>query len=168
MSYQELEADEKSTTNYLALFVKAVGIIVLLVGVWIGVKVMSEAWALYQAPHHIERFANAVEHGSNLDKVLSIKAAGIGGKHSVLDKTGMTGYEETEKPVFKLSYFAAWGIVIMLLLLIGRLAMIAIKTGGELVLYDRQVKRPAKVEKPSSDRSAHRRMNEPKERLRRS
>ncbi|MGH8581074.1 MAG: hypothetical protein ACREVK_13490 [Gammaproteobacteria bacterium] len=168
MSYQELEADEKSTTNYLAVFVKAVGIIVLLVGVWIGVKVMSEAWALYQAPHHIERFANAVEHGSNLDKVLSIKAAGIGAEHNIPGKTGMTGYEETERPVFKLSYFAAWGIVIMLLLLIGRLAMIAIKTGGELALYDRQVRHVAKVEKPSSDRSAHRGMNEPKERLRRS
>ncbi|MGH6636283.1 MAG: hypothetical protein ACRED0_09190, partial [Gammaproteobacteria bacterium] len=70
--------------------------------------------------------------------------------------------------VFKLSYFAAWGIVIMLLLLIGRLAMIAIKTGGELALYDRHVKHLARVEKPSSDRSAHSRMNEPKERLRRS
>jgi len=167
MSYQELEADQKSTTNYLAVFVKAVGIIVLLVGVWIGVKVMSEAWALYQAPHHIERFASAVEHGSNLDKVLSTKAAGIGAERDLPDKTGVTGYEEGEKPVFKLSYFAAWGIVIMLLLLIGRLAMTAIKTGGELALYDRQIKRLAKVEERFPER-AHHRMNEPKERFRRS
>lgn len=166
MSYQE--ADAKSTTNYLTIFIRAVGVIVLLVGVWIGVKVMSEAWALYQAPHHIERFANAVEHGSNLDKVLSIRAAGIGAEHNMPDKTSMTRYEEAEKPVFKLSYFAAWGIVIMLLLLIGRLAMIAIKTGGELALYDRQAKRLAEVEQPSPDRSAHRTMNEPKERFRRS
>lgn len=160
---------KKSATNYLAVFVKAVGIIVLLVGLWIGVKVMSEAWALYQAPHHIERFASAVEHGSNLDKVLSIRAAGTGAERNVSGKAGMAGYEEEgEKPVFKLSYFAAWGIVIMLLLLIGRLAMTAIKTGGEIALYDKQIKHLAKVEGPSPDGGTGRRMDGPKERFRRS
>lgn len=171
MGYQELEQDtaKKSATNYLAVFVKAVGIIVLLVGLWIGVKVMSEAWALYQAPHHIERFASAVEHGSNLDKVLSIRAAGTGAERNVSGKAGMAGYEEEgEKPVFKLSYFAAWGIVIMLLLLIGRLAMTAIKTGGELALYDKQIKHLAKVEGPSPDGGTGRRMDGLKERFRRS
>jgi hypothetical protein len=45
---------------------------------------------------------------------------------------------------FRLSYFVAWVISLLLLMLIGRLAIAAIKTGGELVLYDRHVQQLAR------------------------
>ena len=39
----------------------------------------------------------------------------------------------------------AWLIAILLLLLVGRLAIAAVRTGGELALYDVQVKKLARA-----------------------
>jgi hypothetical protein len=50
----------------------------------------------------------------------------------------------TRASTLRLSYFIAWPIVMLLLLLVGRLAMAAIKTGGELALYDVQIRRFAR------------------------
>lgn len=121
----------EKTTGYMVLSIRIIGLLLLLVGLWIALRVISEAWGLYQAPHHVERFAVAVESGSNVDKVLAVKAKGFAGKGGLSDDDGL----------FRLSYFAAWGLVFLLLLLIGRLAMAAIKTGGELALYDIEVKK---------------------------
>ncbi|PCH64700.1 MAG: hypothetical protein COC04_03320, partial [Gammaproteobacteria bacterium] len=41
----------------------------------------------------------------------------------------------------RVSYFLAWIIAILLLMVIGGLASSAIRTGGQLALYDLQVKR---------------------------
>lgn len=48
---------------------------------------------------------------------------------------------EPPAPGLRLSYFAAWAIILMLLLLVGRLAIAAIATGGQLALYDVQLRR---------------------------
>lgn len=44
----------------------------------------------------------------------------------------------------RLSYFVAWFIVLLLLLIIGGLSMSAISTGAQLALRDAQAKRLAK------------------------
>ena len=107
--------------------------------------VVGSAWALYKNPENIESYTRAVEHGSNLDLTLSTAAAA--GRHqldangeSAADTAAASGVEDTS-PAFCFSYFVAWLLVILLLLLVGGLAIAAVRTDGELVLYDVQVKK---------------------------
>ncbi len=122
----------------LSIGVRLVGIVVLLVGLWAGVRIILEAFALYQEPARIERFAQAIQAGSNIDgllgsaidKALDAEATPAAGTPPQGRDTGL-----------RVSYFAAWMIVLLLMFVIGILAMNAITTGGQLVLYDLQVRR---------------------------
>jgi len=138
-----------NTTQITQLIVRIVGFILMFVGLWIGLKVINEAWSLYQPPQNIERLARAIEKGSNLDKALSAveKAPHASdGEDSAGAKAATSARvrEVNDALGFRLSYFVAWVIGILLLMLVGRLAIAAIKTGGELALYDLQIKRFAK------------------------
>jgi hypothetical protein len=130
--------DNINTTDVLSIIVRILGLVILLVGLYIGIKVILEAWHLYEEPQRIERFADAIEHGSNLDAALSAITTG-----KAIPK--QLGAEENtvlkESEPLKVTYFLAWGIVVVLLMVIGSLASAAIRTGGQLALYDLQVKR---------------------------
>ena len=138
-----------NTTQITQLIVRIVGFILMFVGLWIGLKVINEAWSLYQQPQNIERLARAIEKGSNLDKALSAveKAPSAGEPEDSAEARLASSNrvrEVNDALGFRLSYFVAWVIGILLLMLVGRLAIAAIKTGGELALYDLQIKRFAK------------------------
>jgi len=135
-----------------SLIVRFVGLAVLFVGLWVGMKIILEAWALYQSPERIERFAVAIERGSNLDKIFSatvqrvssdvVRAASdeeLGG--DAVPAAAAEPEHTSPDTALRLSYFAAWFIVMMLFLIIGSLAMSAITTGGRLALYDTEVKK---------------------------
>lgn len=142
-----------TATRITALFVRLVGVALLLVGVWVGVKVVLAAWDLYQDPGRIERFATLVEHGSHIDAVLGTARppAGAGAKSGQQNAPGAAlepqssanpgagGPGSTQD--FRLSYFIAWVIVLVLLLVMSRIAVWVIHTGGELALYDMQLRR---------------------------
>ena len=66
MDYQQ----PSRTTEVLAVIARLMGLIMLLIGLIIGIKVILEAWSLYDEPQRIERFANAIDQGSNLDQLL--------------------------------------------------------------------------------------------------
>ncbi len=131
--------------------VRASGFVLLSVGLWIALAVIAEAWSLYQKPQKVERFALAIEQGSHLDRALASTTSGralaseedapaeLGARARVTPATGAA--DNPEGASFRLSYFVAWILIILLLMLIGRLAIAAVKTGGELVLYDLHVKR---------------------------
>lgn len=134
-----------NTTQLAQLIVRAAGFILMFVGLWIGLKVINEAWSLYQQPQNIERLARAIEKGSNLDKALSsVNSTGPASAASAPDESGSQVREINKALGFRLTYFVAWIIAILLLMLVGRLSIAAIKTGGELALYDLQIKRLAK------------------------
>lgn len=105
--------------DWMQIFVRLVGIVLLLFGLWAGVKIMLEGFTLYQDPIKIEAFAQAIERGSNIDKALAPETD-----------------NEYVKGDFRLSYFFAWVIVLTLLMLVSMIAFTAIRTGGELALYD--------------------------------
>jgi hypothetical protein len=128
------------------LLVRAAGFVLLLVGLWIALAVINEAWSLYRDPQRIESFAAAIERGSNLDQTLATASAGNAQTGAVEAAAEGSAHATgaTAAPSFRLSYFVAWVIVILLLLLIGRLAIAAVHTGGQLVLYDRHIKRFAR------------------------
>jgi len=132
------------TTDITQLIVRVVGFILMFVGLWIGLKVINEAWSLYLQPQNIERVARAIEKGSNLDKALSSVESLPDAGESADSASSKRVREVNDVLGFRLSYFVAWVIGILLLMLVGRLAIAAIKTGGELALYDLQIKRFAK------------------------
>ncbi len=114
--------------DWLNIAARSACVCLLLFGLWAGMTVLLEAIQLYRDPARIESFAIAIENGSNIDKSLApANNAAISGQND-----------------FRLSYFAAWGITLLLLLLISMIAFAAIRTGGELVLYDAKMKRFAK------------------------
>ena len=134
----------------MAIIVRIIGLFLLLAGLWVAIQVMLEALELYQHPQKIERFANAIEQGSNIDKSLvSLRESVIQGSDD--EETVPVTPSESQSKSYKtasnirVSYFMAWVIVILLLLLIARISLTAIKTGGELVLYDMQIKQFAKM-----------------------
>jgi hypothetical protein len=152
MAYYHRDNPEQVTRvapviQFTEIFVRLAGVLLLLVGLVVGIQVIMEAWDLYRSPEHIERFSWVIEKGTNLDKSIAALT-----KNSVpSSKTNEPGEQldqaarSTDTQAFvdesiKLSYLLAWIIAILLLMLIGRLALAAIKTGGELALYDREVK----------------------------
>jgi len=145
-----MRAERKTSSpvsDFMSFFVRLMGILMLLVGLWMGVTVIKEVWGLYRGPHHIERFADAIDKGSNLDKVLASFSSKRPTRR-VKEREGLVEEAEVAEKKdesLRVSYFLAWIIVIFLLMLIGRLALSAIKTGGELALYDLQVKRFARL-----------------------
>ena len=119
------------------IFIRLLGFFLLLMGLWIAIQVLLAAEDLYRNPANIERFAAAVEKGSNIDKTLAsfnVSGAKNGGES-----------DDKEKDMIKISYFFAWIIALLLLLLIGRISLAAIKTGGELALFDMQIKHFARI-----------------------
>ena len=109
----------------LGLIVRLIGVALLCVGIAVALKVISEAFQLYNQPQSIERFAEAIEHGSNLDAILAPDPVKDGGAPRRVEATPL-----------RLSYFAAWVVVLMLLVVVSGIAMSVVATGGRLALGD--------------------------------
>lgn len=132
------------STGLLNLTVRGLGLLLLLVGMFVALMTIVSAWSLYANPATIENFARAVEHGSHLDLTLAQVSAGEAAEDDALvPLPGVRAKPAAApaQPSLRFSYFVAWIIAILLLLLIGRLAIAAVRTGGELALYDVQVKK---------------------------
>jgi hypothetical protein len=121
----------------VALLTRLLGVGVLVVGLWTAVSVILEAWGLYREPARIERFADAIERGSNLDRLFAPRAGAAPAEAPAIPAPPATPAEDS----LRLSYFIAWIVVLLLLFVIGSLGMAAISTGGQLALYDLQVRR---------------------------
>ena len=132
------------TTDFLSILVRLLGLVMLLIGLFVGIKVIFQAWELYKEPQNIERFADAIEQGSHLDAML----AKFTPRPKANDTETVTQQPlqkaETSTESLRLTYFLAWIIAVLLLMVIGGLASSAIRTGGQLALYDLQVKRFAR------------------------
>lgn len=140
--YEETNFEDTSK-NLMSIVVRCIGLFLLLAGIWVAIQVMLEALDLYRKPQQIERFAIAIERGSNIDKSLvSIRKQVSNQSRS--NETSSSEVNRTSNDI-RISYFFAWAIVLLLLLLIGRISLTAIKTGGELVLYDMQIKQFARM-----------------------
>ncbi len=140
------------STRLLGLVVRATGLVLLAVGFVVALMVIASAWSLYEDPARIEAFAREVERGSNLDLTLSGSAAAGRAELETARGADTDGQPRAALPggsdpatSFRFSYFVAWAIAILLLLLIGRLAIAAVRTGGELALYDVKVGKLARA-----------------------
>lgn len=135
----------------MSIIVRFAGLILLFAGLWIAFQVLTEALKLYNDPERIERFAVAIEKGSNIDKTLvSIQDTVIDDSPVLEDDSPVasnakTASERKSSNDIRISYFLAWIIVLLLLLMIARISLSAMKIGGELVLYDVQIKQFARM-----------------------
>ncbi|HTT08636.1 MAG TPA: hypothetical protein VMH34_07580 [Gammaproteobacteria bacterium] len=140
-------------SSLLNTLVRLTGLALLGIGTWTAVNLIEEVWALYHDPARptVEHFATAIENASHVDRLLTPKH-GIGAEDTAApDATGASPDARSAVPAaapatkteetFRFSYFIAWPIVLLMLLLIGRLALAMIKIGGELALYDVQIRR---------------------------
>ena len=128
----------------VAIFVRLLGLGLLVIGIGTAVVVIFEVWNLYKEPVRMERFATAIEKGSNLDKIFALPAAVVsdvtqpaeGGEAAAEPVTS-----EYERPShLRLSYFAAWFLVLLLLFVLSVVAVSAVSAGGRLALYDTDVR----------------------------
>ncbi len=132
------------TTDFLSILVRSLGLIMLIIGLYVGIKVIFAAWELYDEPQKIERFADAIDHGSNLDSTISSLAAGALSTSNTANAETPRAEVTQADDSLRVSYFLAWFLAVLLLMIISGLAMSAIKTGGQLALYDLEVKRFAR------------------------
>jgi uncharacterized membrane protein len=133
MDYQQ----PSRSTEVIAVIVRLLGLLMLIIGLTIAIKVIIEAWSLYEEPQRIERFAEAIDEGSNLDQLLR----SFSQKSANTEIEAETATTTSQQATLRVSYFLAWIIALVLLMVIGGLAASAIRTGGQLALYDLQVKR---------------------------
>ena len=132
------------TTDFLSIVVRLLGLVMLLIGLFVGIKVIFQAWDLYKQPQNIERFADAIEQGSHLDIMLAKFTSQPKANDSESITQQSVQKAETSTESLRLTYFLAWIIAVLLLMVIGGLASSAIRTGGQLALYDLQFKRFAR------------------------
>ena len=136
--------------NVMSFLVRLLGLFLLLVGLWVALWVLLTAQSLYQHPEQIEIFAAAIEKGSNIDKTMASLRENLVVENEL--DNGVQNYTETDRRPsstgsgnIRISYFFTWIIVMLLLLLVARIALATIKTGGELVLFDMQIKHLARM-----------------------
>jgi hypothetical protein len=128
--------EQRSVIDNLFIYaVRTAGVLLLLIGMLVSIKVVLEVFALYQEPAGIERFAEAVARGSNLDELFTL----------LEDSEATASTTSDQQQGLRMSYFLAWGIVLFLLFIAGRLALGAVRIGGELALYDAQLKQFART-----------------------
>ncbi len=131
------------TTDFLSILVRSLGLIMLIIGLYVGIKVIFAAWELYDEPQKIERFADAIDHGSNLDSTISSLTTSTLNVKTTNAETPRSDIARADDSL-RVSYFLAWFLAVLLLMIISGLAMSAIRTGGQLALYDLEVKRFAR------------------------
>lgn len=119
----------------LAVLVRVLGLCFLVIGIGAAVIILREAWSLYQEPARIERFAAAIERGSNLDKIFTLPAS----TSAEGEATGESSAPAADTQL-RLSYFAGWFLVLLLMLVASITAIAAVSAGGRLVLYDTDIR----------------------------
>jgi hypothetical protein len=123
----------------LAILVRLLGLAFLIIGIGAAVVILREAWSLYQEPTRIESFAVAIERGSNLDKIFTLpsdEGAAATGEGETAGDASAPGSGTN----FRLSYFAGWFLVLLLMLVGSIVAVSAVSAGGRLVLYDTDIR----------------------------
>lgn len=141
-SQSSMSSFNEVSKDVLSVVVRLCGLMLLFIGLWIAIQVFNEALALYKDPANIERMASAIEAGSNIDKSIAPISETILEEDEANSDIETAVKDNTEG--FRISYFIAWIVDLLLLLLLARISIMAIKTGGELALYDAQIKKFAR------------------------
>ena len=142
-SQSSMSSFNETSKDVISIVVRLCGLMLLFIGLWIAIQVFNEALALYKDPTNIERMATAIETGSNIDKSIApIRDSILGDENAEFETNAAKPVNKADS--FRVSYFIAWVVDLLLLLLLARISIMAIKTGGELAMYDAQIKKFAR------------------------
>jgi len=120
----------------LAILVRLLGLTFLVIGIGAAVIILNEAWHLYKDPGRIEPFAVAIERGSNLDRIFALSEEDVGAPAAASEEAASA----RDSSSLRLSYFASWFLVLLLMLVGSIVAISAVSAGGRLVLYDTDIR----------------------------
>lgn len=129
-----------SIRNWPELLVKGIGVILLLTGLWSSIHVLLEALQLYRDPVKVERLADAIERGSHLDRNLATSGFSESAESTNAGSANVLSATQSTQTI-RLTYFIAWIVALLILLLVSMISFAFLRTGGELVLQDKQAKR---------------------------
>ncbi|MDX1433379.1 MAG: hypothetical protein R3286_13130 [Gammaproteobacteria bacterium] len=120
----------------LAILVRLLGLTFLVIGIGAALVILNEAWHLYKDPERIEPFAAAIERGSNLDRIFALSETDA----AATQEPSESAAPERDSASLRLSYFASWFLVLLLMLVGSIVAISAVSAGGRLVLYDTDIR----------------------------
>tara|TARA_Y100000588_G_scaffold269935_1_gene285407 strand:+ start:73 stop:537 length:465 start_codon:yes stop_codon:yes gene_type:complete len=144
MGYADTDNEEQPVESpvrtVISILVRTLGVLLLVAGLILVFLVIREALGLYKYPERVEVFAATVEQGSNIDKTLAPWRTG-----DDLGRLAIGESDSEQENSIRLSYFFAWLIVFGLLLLLSKIAIGVVTTGGKLALYDPEVNRLARA-----------------------
>ncbi len=135
----EVNLQKKTIHNWQDALIRAIGLILLLIGLGAGIQVLLEALKLYRDPYKIEQLSHVIEQAFNPDKNLSKTETKETDYNSGKAIITSLNYQSREQEIH-LSYFVAWIIALLILMLLSMIAFSFIRAGSELVLQDRQMK----------------------------
>jgi hypothetical protein len=143
----------KDYVSYVTLtnIIRGIGIIILFLGLWIGLKIVNTSWSLFEDDTVIDNLAKKIESRSHIDSTISslFKARNDNNSNELPKVSDIKESEKTNQlaePVttkqkyssldslknFQPSYFLAWLVGVILLILVGHISALAITTGAKL------------------------------------
>lgn len=142
----ELETNQDPTS----VFVRWLGVAVLCLGLYGAVRVALRAWSLLDDPSEVGVFAEKIEKQGHLNAFVAhfdslleainhereLRGEIAPGSSSQQRKTigNSNGAERSESETMNAAYFAAWGIIVLILALVAKISVWLIGVGGKLAL----------------------------------
>lgn len=123
-----------SLSSVLHGAIRIVGVIVLIIGLWIGFSVLNAAWKLYSEPDQLKKYAQKIEQGSNINKAFNSFIKELFLESQRLRNIHNPNPVEVKPDLqpWNLAYFIAMFLKIVLLFIIGKIAFYAMGEGGKL------------------------------------
>lgn len=142
---------ESSSAPFLVILaIRALGVVVLLIGLATAVKVLERSWGLLGDHRTVVELSEAIDKQSGLNAFLGKGASRLGGLIGAGQEVAVRSSEDigqqvsgevvrpvpaaSAAPSLKASYFMAWPLATMVLFLIARIALSLIMTGANLAL----------------------------------
>lgn len=123
-SQPSMSSFNEASKDVMSIIVRFCGLMLLFIGLWIAIQVFNEALALYKDPANIERMATAIEAGSNIDKSIVPIRDSLLGEEDTDTETEVATKAKDNTDGFRISYFIAWIVDLLLLLLLARIKFV--------------------------------------------
>jgi hypothetical protein len=123
---------------------RALGIVLMLSGLFVLLTVAHTAWNLLEDQQLVQKLAAQVEEASRIDSFIDqeVTALQIPPAHSPAEAGNPSAASKPIRP--SISYFAAWPLLFIILLIVGRVGLWLLREGGHIYTnssYEEQTKK---------------------------
>ncbi len=157
-TFESRKEDVTPNDNVSVMLVRALGVLILLGGLYSAFQVVNKAWSLLENPGSIVPFAEQIEKHAHLNSLANqlgivsdlankartaLASAQAGG--NPLGSTTAPSPEPPPLPPANLAYLAAWPLCLVLLALVARISLWTVSEGAKLVIYSTDSERQLKL-----------------------